>query len=76
MIDEKRGASQIISIILCASLNLILLGLLVFFWIAVFNVGMPEGLGGGKFLVFFHVAVFVGLYKVNKKHFKYINKKE
>lgn len=70
MTDEKRGVSHIMSIVLWVSLNLILLGLLAFFWIAVFNVGMPKGLGGGKFLVFFHVAILVGLYKVNKKHFK------
>lgn len=70
MSDEKNDSTSAVSIFLSALLNIILLGILILFWLAVFNVGLPEGLGGGKFIVFFHVAVFAGLYKVNKRYFK------
>ena len=69
MSDENDGSSAA-SIFFTALLNIILLGLLILFWLATFNVGLPEGLGGGKFIVFFHLAVIAGLYKVNKKYFK------
>lgn len=47
-------------------MNTCLVGVLIAFWASVYIGGLPTGLGGGKFLVFLHVAVLAGFYKVNK----------
>jgi len=49
-----------------AWLNTCLIGVLIAFWLSVYMNTLPAGLGGGRFLTFLHLAVLVGLYKVNK----------
>ena len=51
--------------------NIALIGFVIFFWEHVIEAGF-NGVNYGKFIVVSHAAVIFGLYKVNKKYFKFI----
>lgn len=67
---------NLITLLLYASIwlfcNIALIGFVVVFWLQVIDAGF-NGVNYGKFIVVSHSAVIIGLYKVNKKYFKFIN---